>query len=281
MRLGVVVLTFEPGETVLDTLKALLESDRQPDTLVVADNCSAPSTLEAMRHGYPDVEILPMASNDGYGPSMNSAATALMAQDCEQLLFLTQETVLAADAIDKLELALSMQPGVVGPLLCRRSKPDQVWSSGGRLAGIRRVPRHIDSGHPRTISKDSASVQWLDGACLLTTATIFDRLGGFRTDLFLYLEDVDYCLRVAGSGAGVTCVRSAVAWQEPSMTPPYLAARNRALVLGRAGVSLDLALHTVADPLRGRPRRTSVLGRAGLADARTGRLDRELALERP
>jgi hypothetical protein len=76
-------------------------------------------------------------------------------------------------------------------------------------------------------------------------------------------------------------VTTAVAWQEPSMTPPYLSARNRALVLGRLGATIDVAVHAVVDPFRGRRRRAVQLAWRGLRDAKTGRLDRSIALERP
>lgn len=283
MRLGVVVLAFEPGEVILETMAAIAASRCAPDEVLVMDNASSAAGLAALVAAYPSAQIDRRRTNDGYGAAMNDGAEQLMERGCDRLLFLTQETVLAPDTVDVLEAALDeSRTAVLGPLLCRRSSPDTVWTSGGRITAVRRSPRHCDHGRPRTtVTGSPKAVTWLDGACLYATASTFQAVGGFRTDLFLYLEDVDFCRRVRAVGGEVTCVAAAVAWQEPSMTPPYLAARNRALVLGRFGVTVDVWLHSLLDPIRGRPRRRAQLARRGLRDARTGRLDRSLALERP
>jgi hypothetical protein len=115
-------------------------------------------------------------------------------------------------------------------------------------------------------------------------ADAFQACGGFREDLFLYWEDVDISRRLAGLGWRITCVGAAVAFQEPSMTPPYLGARNRALVLGRSGavgVGLDMVRYAVADVVHGRGLRRTLLAGRGLRDARRHELDRSIALDRP
>lgn len=283
MRVGVVVLAFEPGDVILETIAAIEASQRPADSVLVVDNASSTEGLAALTATYPSVRVRRRAGNDGYGAAMNDGAEELVARGCDRLLFVTQETVLARDAIGALEAALDeSKPGVVGPLLCRRSSRDLTWSSGGRLTAVRRAPRHLDSGRSRaSVPKRAKTVTWLDGACLYMSADTFASLKGFRTDLFLYLEDVDLCRRIRGVNGRVICATAATAWQEPSMTPPYLAARNRALVLGRLGVTIDVMLHAVFDPIRGRPRRFAQLSRRGLRDARTGRLDWSVAMERP
>jgi GT2 family glycosyltransferase len=46
-------------------------------------------------------------------------------------------------------------------------------------------------------------VGWVLGACLVTKKDVFDSLGGFDEDYFLYFEEVDYCRRVLRSGRKV------------------------------------------------------------------------------
>jgi GT2 family glycosyltransferase len=219
---------------------------------------------------------------------MNQGAQEISKLGCDAVLFLTQETVIARQTIGELAAALESDPrcGVTGPLLCRRSEPHTVWSAGGSLRGVwRGTPRHIGRGASAdTIPATTADVDWLDGACLLVSREAFGAVGGFRDDLFLYWEDVDLCRRLAASGYHVRCVRSARAYQEPSMTPPYLAARNRALVLGTRGAisaAITLFKHAAADAGRGDGLRRAELELRGLLDARSGRLDRSIALERP
>jgi GT2 family glycosyltransferase len=285
VTLGCVVLTHEPTTAVIDTIDALRRSATVIDELIVVDNNSSENAFRMLSEIEPTIDVERLPSNDGYGIGMNHGAARLHAAGCATLLFLTQETVVDVDAIGHLAAALAAGAGVVGPILCRQSAPEQVWSAGGSLRGIRRAPTHDGIGRPLTAeNRSTRSVEWLDGACLMLTAETFAAVGGFRTDLFLYWEDVDLCRRIARTGLAVKCVGAAVAHQEPAMTPPYLNARNRALVLGPAGQVgsiADIVRHTVVDLIRGRGMRRAGLETRGLRDARHGVIDRSIALERP
>jgi GT2 family glycosyltransferase len=224
-------------------------------------------------------------SNDGYGAAMNAAAAELLERGADALLFLTQETIVAPDAVGQLlECLATDRVGAAGPILCRRSDHDRVWSAGGRLAGVRRAARHVGSDCRLTeVARITRQVDWLDGACLLIPAEAFRECGGFRADLFLYWEDVDICRRLRCLGWQVSCVGAALAYQEPAMAPPYLNARNRALVLGVPGVlagAFDIVKYTAADGVRGRGLRRAWLASRGLRDARRHRLDPSIALDR-
>lgn len=286
-RIGCVVLSHHPGDAIVATIAAVCASARPADELLIIDNASPEISLAALRAAYPNLAVEARSTNDGYGSAMNTAARQLIDHGCTTLLFLTQETVVEPTAIGQLsaELAGNDSVGVVGPTLCWRSDPTRVWSTGGWIGSIRSRPRHTaaDAGG-RQGDQDPIDVDWLDGACLMMPSAVFQQVGGFRDDLFLYWEDVDICRRVRELGRVVRCVRAAVAYQEPGMTPPYLAARNRALVLGRSawvGAVIDIGVHATADVLRRRGLRRAALELRGLRDARAGTLDRSIALERP
>jgi hypothetical protein len=282
-----VVLLYEPGEAVLNSVDALQGSDRLVDELAVVDNCSSVESLAPLRATYPDVAINGLPENGGYGAAMNKGASRLIAAGCDTLLFLTQDTVLSPQAIEAMVDGLSSDGDVaiVGPLLCRRSAPDEIWSAGGSFTRPLCRPRHRFGGEDRTAAKSGVcETEWLDGACLLISVSDFQSVGGFREDLFLYWEDVDLCLRLGREGRKSACVLDAVAFQESSSAPPYLDARNRVLVLpasGKASVLLEIVARALADPFRGRGLRRSRLMYRGLRDAQRGTLDRSCALERP
>src|SRR5205823_9449671 len=148
---------------------------------------------------------------------------------------------------------------------------DVVWSAGGTLSRITGKPRHLFAGESVAKRRPALiDVTWLDGACLLARADAFKASGGFREDLFLYWEDVCLALAVRRAGWRVCCATDAVALQEPSMTPPYLMARNRALVLGRRGAlcaAVDISRWLIRVAASGRGVRRGALGVAGLRDA--------------
>jgi GT2 family glycosyltransferase len=277
-----VVLTYEAAPVIAATLSALTASDVPPDHIIVVDNASAYSTATVAAAAVDHVQVLVRDANDGYGRAMNVGAERARVHEPDYLLFVTQECRLAPEATRLLLDVVESRPDLVavGPLLLLGSQPDRIWSAGGRLAGLASRPSHVTHIHSPV-----QVVEWLDGAALLVRTKDFVAVDGFCEDYFLYWEDVDLCLRLRERGT-LACVTDAHAWQDTSLTPPYLATRNRLLYLLRT-TRLGLVAGLVETTARivwylvhGRTRR-AWLTLAGAADGFTGRLRRALALERP
>jgi N-acetylglucosaminyl-diphospho-decaprenol L-rhamnosyltransferase len=291
LHVGAVVLSFEDAELVLGAIASLTAGSRVPDELVVVDNASSAEVIARQQRAAPGVELLLRPSNDGYGAAMNEAAAVLSERGCDVLVFLTHDCRLERDALAALEAHLEHEPAtsVVGPVLGRSSVPSRVWSAGGDLKGRRLAPRHRLHGQAlATVGEDDRTpCAWLDGAALVVRSAAFEAVGGFRTEYFLYWEDVDLCRELAAAGGDVVCLTAARGWQEPSMTPAYLACRNRLLYLRRKGdragvvaATGEALLRVLRDLGRGQGR-LAVLGAAGVWDGLRGHFRPGLARERP
>jgi GT2 family glycosyltransferase len=93
----------------------------------------------------------------------------------------------------------------VGPRILR---PDgTVWTIGhdlylddGRIRSVRRRP-------PDPVRRRF----WISGACLLLSVDLWDRIGGFAPEYFLYWEDVEFSHRAEDVGAELVLCDDAVA----------------------------------------------------------------------
>jgi GT2 family glycosyltransferase len=57
----------------------------------------------------------------------------------------------------------------------------------------------------------SATVDWVSGACMLVRRAAFDEVGGFDARYFLYWEDADLCRRLRARGHEIRYVPAATA----------------------------------------------------------------------
>ncbi|GAB2849855.1 glycosyltransferase family 2 protein [Microbacterium insulae] len=208
-RTAVLVVSYGSSEMVADNLRrtALPEGT----LVVVVDNYTtdeerAAARALADREGW---ELVTPDRNLGFGAGMNAAARRAADSDAAAYVLLNPDAYLEGDGVARLAETVIADPDcVVAPLVVR---PD-----GGHFSS--EMELDLDSGSMRRIRdgrRYADSAMWLSGACFAISRAMWERLGGFDDDYFLYWEDVDLSVRAARAGAvlrvddGVRAVHSA------------------------------------------------------------------------
>ena len=168
---------------------------------VIVDNASMDLTASSAQQ-YDGVRVLRNAANLGFSRAVNQAAAASRGG---VLVVINQDLYLQPNALKAMFEFLSSKNALVGGALAFGDGAYQpsfgpfptlvgtVW----RLA-LPRAMRKYDIARP---SGDSArAVDWVTGAFVGFRRELFDKVGGFDEDYFMYYEDVDFCLRARRAG---------------------------------------------------------------------------------
>jgi GT2 family glycosyltransferase len=197
-------VSVEPGRTAVVVVNygshRLLEAYLAPRELpaevqvVVVDNPTdaaerAAVTALARQHAW--LLVCP-DRNDGFGPGVNAGAARAIADGCDVVVLVNPDAEVGVDVLVALAAEARARPtAMVAPL---------VRHADGRPAFSRGV---IDrrSGHVGMLGDPQQPLAWLTGAVLAVHASLWQRLGGFSGDYFMYWEDVDLSHRcLAGGG---------------------------------------------------------------------------------
>lgn len=189
--------------------------------LTLVDNVGQPEILRLVKDRFPQVRLLVNRAAKGF--SANNNMVILPARTRYSFL-LNPDTQLEAGALDILVEFMDRNPGMgaCGPKLvypdgsfqlsCRRFP-----TLGSFLA--RRTPLRVFLGSSDLVRRyemadwdhDSPrQVDWLFGAAVLIRRQTLERVGGLDEDMFLYSEDVDWCLRCRLAGWGISYVPDSV-----------------------------------------------------------------------
>jgi GT2 family glycosyltransferase len=206
-RVGVVVVSYETRETLLEGLAAL--EGEPATTVVVVDNASRDGSAAALRERFPSVRLIANPENVGFARACNQGARESRAPF---LLFLNPDATLAPGSLRTLAAILEARPrvGVVGPRT-RSANGDIQVSTGPDLSLVSEIrQRRLVRGVAR---RDAAilveaeglhaverEADWVSGACLMIRREAFDAVSGFDERFFLYEEDADLCRRVRQAG---------------------------------------------------------------------------------
>jgi GT2 family glycosyltransferase len=282
MNLIAVVLNWNGGD---DTLAALSSLKGMPTICV--DNGSTDGSDRLIEARFPNVELMRTGANLGFAGGNNVGIRRALGRDADWVLLLNNDAVAEAGLASALDRAARARPDA-GLLAC------QVLSEDGQTvqyagAGFNRWLGY--SGRVSTSGPDELhDVARADGAAMAVSRAAVEQAGLLDTELFAYVEDVEWSLRIRGAGFGVVLVPdararhkgSAATGGRASTTNMYYDTRNTIVVaerhaplprglraLRRAVVVGAHLAQAATHPSRGEAAR-GVL--AGWRDARAGRL---------
>ncbi len=211
---SIIVVNWNTCELTLACLRSVYAETREVSfELLVVDNASDDGSAAAIAETFPQAVLLPQTENLGFARANNVAAARARG---EFLLLLNSDTVVFDQAIDRLVAFARANPeagiyggrtffedGTLNPSSCwSRSTP---WSEYCHAVGLARVFRSSRLFNPESFGswrRDTVrQVDIVSGCFFLIRRALWEQLGGFSPDFFMYGEEADLCLRAARLGA--------------------------------------------------------------------------------
>ncbi len=205
---GVVVVTYSPGDTLDRFLDTLEKATTRRYAVVLADNGSTDGAPEraALRTG---VTLLRTGGNVGYGRAVN---LAIPEAPGGWVLVANPDVGWEPASLDGLLDAVERWPraGTLGPAIL--SPDGSLYPSARSLPSLGRGIGHAVFGwwwpsNPWTAAyrrergaPTEGPVGWLSGSCLLVRREAFHAVSGFDPAYFMYFEDLDLCERIGAAG---------------------------------------------------------------------------------
>jgi N-acetylglucosaminyl-diphospho-decaprenol L-rhamnosyltransferase len=218
-RLSAVVVNYETPEATLACVAALRRSSRAPDDVVVVDNGSRDRSAERLRASLGAGELLVIDDNQGFAAGSNHGLRAALADGAERLLLINSDALVHPDAIARLERALDHDArlGIVGPTITGGGRIESRGIAYSRLTGrmwCQQAGEPIETALPDELRVVDA----VSGCAMLIARSVLERHGLLDEQYFYSFEDVDLCLRAAGSGQLSACVTAALVEHDSSLT---------------------------------------------------------------
>jgi GT2 family glycosyltransferase len=160
--------------------------------IIVADN-DPTQKIEIPERLKNRAKIFRTGGTAGFAKANNMAVSACRNASHGSVLLLNNDTVVLADALDRLlRLLESKNIGAVGPCISFLSCPEQIWACGGFIRKCR-----ISIGGLREIKcSEPYDVDYLPGAAILCKLSVWDRVGGLPDKYFLAYEEAEFALQI-------------------------------------------------------------------------------------
>ena len=196
----------------------------------MVDNNSSDGSVDFVRDSFPEVSVLQLDKNYGFTGGNNRGVQIAHG---ELLVFLNNDTIVDPNWLIELVSVVNANSGigVCGSKIVFESSRDTVQFAGGFL-------NIIGSGvSPFLLTKNTFSTApkltgYACGACLLIRKDVFESVGGFDEDYFMYSDENDLCLRCWLLGYEVVYVPKSVVYHKgggsvKSNSPSFFSERHK------------------------------------------------------
>jgi N-acetylglucosaminyl-diphospho-decaprenol L-rhamnosyltransferase len=216
---AIVIVTYRSADLTIDCLSSI-EAECQTPGLniraIVVDNASGDAKLvdEAIdKHGWgPWVTLITARKNGGFAYGNNLALQRANADGPPAYLhLLNPDTMVRKGAIGKLVRFLEAHPdvGIAGssfetldgsewPLAFRFPSLVSEFEEGLQFGFATRALRRWVVA--KRMTPVAQPIDWISGASMMIRWSVFDYIGGFDDNYFLYFEETDFCFRAKKSG---------------------------------------------------------------------------------
>lgn len=212
MQLSIIIVNYKSARLVRNCLRSIFESHIDfPFEVIVVDNDSHDGMGELLAKEFPAVKFIQSEKNTGMGSGNNLGARHASGK---YLFIVNPDIFFFPDSIKKLVdyLKQNESVGVLAPQLLNADRTPQhaCYRRHGLLTPIYRrtflgkmpfakkdLARFLllDKNHDEIFEPD-----WIQGSCVMIPKKVFESVGGFDEDFFMYFEDTDLCRRIKNNG---------------------------------------------------------------------------------
>lgn len=205
--IDVVIPTWN-GWELLERCLARLRDQTVAHTVIVVDNGSENATAQRLRTAHPEVRLLVLERNVGFGAAVNRGVEA---GEAPSVVLINNDVECRPRFLERVVAPLSQRAdvGSVAGLLLTADGA-RIDSFGLELdVTLAAFPRFAGAPHPGTALDDCRLAGPSGGAAAYRRAAL-DAVGGFDEAIFAYMEDVDVAIRLRGAGWSAAAAPDAV-----------------------------------------------------------------------
>ena len=198
---GIVISNYNGWQDTVQCLQSLQKQTFTDFEIILLDDASPNDSVAQLGAHLPaNTVFLPQSQNLGFAAANNVGIRRALADGCDWVLLLNNDTVAAPDFLQNL-LANTPAGAVSCPKMLFMDPPDEIWFAGGALDRATGKVKHL-GGHQKDgpAFSQPKQVSFITFCCVLLPRAVIERVGFLDETLFMYCEDVDYCLRLGDAG---------------------------------------------------------------------------------
>ncbi|HSD64495.1 MAG TPA: glycosyltransferase [Ignavibacteriaceae bacterium] len=213
MDLSIIIVNYNVKEFLQNLIHSIRKAAQNLQyEIIIVDNASMDGSVECISEKFHDVHLIANTVNKGFGKANNQA---LKIAKGNYFLLINPDSIVSEDTLVKMISFFETHPaaGLAGckilnpdgtlQLACRRSFPGP-WTSFCKVTGLSTLfpDSKLFARYNLTYKDENKSyeVDAISGSFMMMKREVYEKIGGFDEDFFMYGEDLDLCYRIQKAG---------------------------------------------------------------------------------
>lgn len=210
LDLSIIIVNFNTKDLTIKCIESVFKyTSGIRFEIIVIDNASEDGSVAAIARKFKSkVTLIKNKDNVGFGAANNQGMSIAQGRF---ICLLNSDTVLIGNLFDKVVewfdqkalVEVGSAVGVVGVKLLNPDRSEQ--ESFGNFPNLWHVFTTVMLGRflPVRLPGKLKKVDWVKGACMVLRRDVFERVGGFDPQIFMYVEETEWCYRIRKAGYAI------------------------------------------------------------------------------
>ncbi len=201
MNLSIVILNYN-GKHWLKQFLPSVQKHSPGEKIYVIDNASTDDSLSFLQAYYPQIEVILLPENLGFAGGYNEGLKSI---DSELLCLLNSDVEVTQNWIEPIKALFQSDDNIaaIQPKILdyhHQNTFEYAGAAGGFIDNLGypycRGRMFFDLEKDQGQYQDEIHVFWATGACMFIRSKDFWEVGGFDSDYFAHMEEIDLCWRL-------------------------------------------------------------------------------------
>jgi GT2 family glycosyltransferase len=253
-RLFVIIVNWNGKRDTLVCLESLLHIREFSSeiSIIVVDNGSTDGSVETIKKAYPRATVLETGKNLGFTGGNNFGISFALSHGADFVWLLNNDTVVEKNVLSFLSVFDDPAVGACGSKIyfakgheyhhdryLLQERGHVIWYAGGlidwnNIYASHRGVDEVDQGQYDLVEE----TQFITGCSFVVRSSVIQKVGLLNNRFYLYLEDLDWSLRIQRAGWKTMYAPSSIIWHSNAgstgrpgnPTHEYYFTRNRLFI---------------------------------------------------
>jgi GT2 family glycosyltransferase len=213
----IIVLNWNGLHNTMECLESLTKLDYPNYKVLVVDNGSTDGSQEIILRRHSEIILIENKENLGYAKGNNTGIKFALKNNADYVWLLNNDTVVDPHALVSMIIVAEKDPkiGIIGSKIYYFGESKKIWFAGAQIDWWKGISKHIgmneiDVGKYNYVKE----VDRVIGCSMLVKKEVCKQVGLFDENYFIYVEEVDLCVRARKYGFKCLIVPSSIVYHK-------------------------------------------------------------------